>query len=58
MVSKAKETTTYDPNVLSSVFTVANKKYIKDPMEERRALAELLGQTNLIDDKCESTTES
>ena len=53
MVDKAMETTTLDENVLSSMFTLSNKKYIQDPLQERRALAELMGQKLIINENDE-----
>jgi hypothetical protein len=50
MIERAMETTTYDENSLTSVFTLANKKFIQDPRQERRALAESMGQILIIDD--------
>ncbi|CAF0826870.1 unnamed protein product [Rotaria sp. Silwood1] len=48
MVEQAMETTTLDKNSLSSVFTLSNKKFIVDPLQERRALAESMGLKLII----------
>jgi hypothetical protein len=48
MVEQSMETTTLNENLLASIFTVSNKKYIEDPLQERRALAELMGQKLII----------
>jgi hypothetical protein len=48
MVEQSMETTPFNENLLSSIFTVSNKKYIQDPLQERRALAELMGQKLII----------
>lgn len=48
MIEHSKDTIPLDENIVSSVLTVSNKKFISDPVQERRALAELLGQQQLI----------
>jgi len=50
MVEQAKENTTFDENLLASIFTVSNKKFIHSPMQERQALLESMGQKLIIDD--------
>ncbi len=50
MVEQAKENTTFDENLLSSIFTVSNKKFIHSPIQERQALLESMGQKLIIDD--------
>lgn len=51
MVEQSIVKTSLDENVLTSIFTVGNKKYIDDPLQERRALVELMGQTLTINDQ-------
>jgi hypothetical protein len=53
MVEQAMENTTFDENLLSSIFTVSNKKFIHNPFQERQALVELMGQKLIIDDNNE-----
>ncbi|CAF1124495.1 unnamed protein product [Rotaria sordida] len=48
MVERAMETTTLNENSLSSVFTLSNKKFIVDPLQERRALIESMGLKLII----------
>ncbi|CAF3417621.1 unnamed protein product [Rotaria socialis] len=50
MVERAMEITTLNENSLTSVFTLSNKKFIVDPLQERRALAELMGQKLTADE--------
>jgi hypothetical protein len=50
MIEQARENTTLNENLLSSIFTSTNKKFIHDPLQERRALAESMGE-NLITDE-------
>ena len=57
MVTKAKAANTLNPNDPSSIFTVANKKFIQDPLLERRALADLLGYTESTDNNVEQTED-
>jgi hypothetical protein len=49
MIERAMDTIPLNVNVASSVLTLANKKFLKDPGQERRALAETMGQTLTID---------
>ncbi|CAF4034973.1 unnamed protein product [Rotaria sp. Silwood2] len=53
MVERAMETTTLNENSLSSVFTLSNKKFIVDPLQERRALAESMGLRLIINENDE-----
>jgi hypothetical protein len=48
MVEQSMENIPFNENLLSSIFTVSNKKYIQDPLQERRALVELMGQKLII----------
>jgi hypothetical protein len=48
MVEQSMENSPLNENLLSSIFTVSNKKYIQDPLQERRALAESMGQKLII----------
>lgn len=50
MIDKAKETTTLNENLLSSILTPSNKKFIRDPIQERRALNESMGQSPITDE--------
>ncbi len=51
MVEQAMEPPIFDENL----FTVSNKKLIHDPLDERRALAESMGQKLIIDDNNEQS---
>lgn len=60
MVERAMEITTLDENSFTSIFTLSNKKFIIDPLQERKALAESMGQkliTEDDDDNNENDTE-
>jgi hypothetical protein len=46
MIEQAMENIPLDENLLS----MSNKKYIQDPIQERKALAESMGQKLIIDD--------
>ncbi len=57
MVEQAMENTTLDEKLLSSIFTVSNKKFIQDPLQERQALVESMGQKLIIDDDNDNEQE-
>ncbi|CAF1138909.1 unnamed protein product [Adineta ricciae] len=50
MIDKAKKTTTLNENLLSSILAPSNKKFICDPLQERRALNESMGQSLITDE--------
>ncbi|UJR10441.1 hypothetical protein I4U23_014645 [Adineta vaga] len=51
MIDKAKETTPLNENLVSSIFTKSNKKFIHDPLQERRALVESMGEQLITDEQ-------
>ncbi|CAF3754404.1 unnamed protein product [Adineta steineri] len=51
MIEQAMENTTLNENDLASVFTSTNKKFIHDPLQERRALAVSMGDTLITDEQ-------
>jgi hypothetical protein len=51
MVEQSMDSTPLNENLLSSILTVSNKKYIQDPIQERRALVESMGQKLIIDEE-------
>lgn len=53
MVEQSIVKTSLDENVLTSIFTIGNKKYIDDPLQERRALVESMGQTLTLNEDTE-----
>lgn len=53
MVEQSVVKTSFDENQLSSIFNVGNKKFLHDPLQERRALVELMGQKLTINEDTE-----
>ena len=49
MVERAMERTTLNDKSASSVLTVSNKKFIQDPLQERRALAQSMGEKLIVE---------
>jgi hypothetical protein len=53
MVEQSKDHPSFDENILSDIFTVSNKKFIHNPIQERRALVESMGQKLIIEENNE-----
>lgn len=54
MIERAMEATTFDENSFTSVFTLSNKKFIVNPLQERRALAESMGFKQIVENNNEN----